>query len=232
MKQHFLSVASHDLRAPLAAVNMNVSLLMEGKRGEISDGARKELTRVQFSVERLNALVAELLELEKLEAGKLYLDLAAVSASDVCEAAKELLFGLAHKSDITFSGPSGEALLLADEKRMVQLITNLLSNAIKFSPPHSTVSIKIVKHERFAEIRIKDDGPGISAEDSVLIFDKFRQTVTAETVAQKGTGLGLAIVKALAESHGGAVGIESELGKGSTFFVCIPLFDADEETDL
>lgn len=224
LKQHFLSVASHDLRAPLAAVNLNVSLLMDGKKGDISDGAKKELSRVQSSVERLSALVGELLELEKLEAGRLKLDLTAVAASDVCEAAKELLFGLAQKSNIKLSGPSGEALLIAEEKRMVQLLTNLLSNAIKFSPPDSTVWIEIVKLEKFAEIRIKDEGPGISVADRVLIFDKFRQSETAETISQKGTGLGLAIVRALAESHGGEVGVESELGKGSTFFVRIPLF--------
>lgn len=224
LKQHFLSVASHDLRAPLSAVSINVSMLLEGRKGALSEGAIKELNRVQVSANRLTELVGELLELEKLEAGKLNLDLTAVSASDVCEAAKELLFGLAQKNSVTLKGPSGDALILAEEKRMVQMIANLMSNAIKFSPAGSTVSISIVKGDKLAEIRISDQGPGISPEDRSLLFEKFKQTRTAETVSAKGTGLGLAIVRALAQSHGGDVGVESEIGKGSTFFVRIPLF--------
>ena len=229
LKQHFLSVASHDLRAPLSAVSINVSLLTEGKKGTLSEGAIKELNRVQASANRLTELVGELLELEKLEAGKLNLDLSAVSASDVCEAAKELLFGLAQKNSVTIKGPIGEALICAEEKRMVQMVANLLSNAIKFSPKDSTVTISIVPFGNLAEIRISDQGPGIAADERALIFDKFRQARTAEGVAAKGTGLGLAIVKALAESHGGEVGIESEVGQGSTFFVRIPLFEDTEE---
>jgi signal transduction histidine kinase len=109
------------------------------------------------------------------------------------------------------------------------MIANLLSNAIKFSPKNGTVTISIVKKDRCAEIRISDEGPGIAPEDRTLIFDKFRQSRTAEAVAAKGTGLGLAIVRALAESHGGEVGIESEVGRGSTFYVSIPLFDEPDQ---
>ncbi len=232
LKQHFLSVASHDLRAPLSAVAINVSMLTEGKKGVLSEGAIKELNRVQTSANRLTDLVGELLELEKLEAGKLNLDLAPVSASDVCEAAKELLLGLAQKNTVQLKGPIGEALIMAEEKRMVQMITNLMSNAIKFSPKDSTVTISIVKDETFAEIRISDQGPGIAADDKALIFEKFRQSRTADGVAAKGTGLGLAIVRALAESHGGEVGVESEVGKGSTFFIRVPLVQETSEQEL
>jgi len=232
LKQHFLSVASHDLRAPLSAVSINVSMLIEGKKGELSPGAIKELNRVQVSANRLTELVGELLELEKLEAGKLNLDLAPVSASDVCEAAKELLLGLAQKNAVSFKGPIGEALIFAEEKRMVQMLANLMSNAIKFSPRDSTVTISIVPDEKFADIRITDQGPGIAPEDRVLLFEKFRQTRTADSISAKGTGLGLAIVKALAESHGGEVGVESELGRGSTFFVRIPLYGEYRDEEL
>ncbi len=229
LKQHFLSVASHDLRAPLSAVAINVSMLKEGKKGALSEGVIKELSRVQTSANRLTELVGELLELEKLEAGKLNLDLAPVAASDVCEAAKELLLGLAQKNSVKIRGPAGEALIHAEEKRMVQMIANLLSNAIKFSPEDGTVTISIATKGELAEIRITDEGPGIAPEERALIFDKFRQARTAESIAAKGTGLGLAIVKALAESHGGEVGIESEVGRGSTFYVRVPLYCDSEE---
>lgn len=223
LKQHFLSIASHDLRAPLSAVSLNITSLLESNDDDVSVVAKQTLARVQMSVQRLTELVAELLELEKLEAGKLNLNLSPVAASDVCEEAKELLMGMAQKANVHLSNPSGEALLHAEEKRMVQMLTNLISNAIKFSPANSTVQIAIVKKDGFGEIRISDQGPGIPQEECSLIFERFTQARGAREITHRGTGLGLAIVRALAESHGGTVGVESRVGKGSTFFVRIPL---------
>lgn len=232
LKQHFLSIASHDLRAPLSAVSLNITSLLESKDDdEIPESAKQTLTRVQTSVQRLTDLVAELLELEKLEAGKLNLNLAPVAASDVCEEAKELLQGMAQKADVKLHGPVGEALLNAEEKRVVQMVTNLVSNAIKFSPAGSTVNLTIVKRDGFGEIRISDQGPGIAAEECGLIFERFTQAGSAEKTSHRGTGLGLAIVRALAESHGGEVGVESKLGAGSTFYVRIPLLKERAEVD-
>jgi len=223
LKQHFLSIASHDLRSPLSAVSLNISSLLESSDEDVSSSAKLTLERVQNSVQRLTDLVAELLELEKLEAGKPNLNLTPVAASDVCEEAKELLLGMAQKADVVLQGPAGEALLYAEEKRVVQMITNLISNAIKFSPAGSTVKLAIEKKDGFGEIRISDQGPGIAAEECDLIFERFTQARSAEKSTHRGTGLGLAIVRALAESHGGTVGVESKLGEGSTFFVRIPL---------
>lgn len=223
LKQHFLSVASHDLRAPLTSVTLNVSIVTESLAEHISPEAKRELERVQTSAQRLSSLVNELLELDKLEAGKLGLELGRVGVSDACEAAKALLFGLARQSKVTLAGPSGDAVVRAEEKRLVQIITNLLSNAIKFSPEGGVVSLSVDVEDGQAEIRIRDEGPGIAPSECALIFEKFSQARSAAGAAQKGTGLGLAVVKALVDSHGGTVGVDSMLGNGSTFWVRLPV---------
>jgi len=223
LKQHFLSVASHDLRAPLTSVTLNVSIVTESLAEQISPEAKRELERVQSSAQRLSSLVNELLELDKLEAGKLGLELGRVGVSDACEAAKALLFGLARQSKVTLAGPSGDAVVRAEEKRLVQIITNLLSNAIKFSPEGGVVSLSVDVQDGQAEIRIRDEGPGIAPSECALIFEKFSQARSTAGAEQKGTGLGLAVVKALVDSHGGTVGVDSVLGNGSTFWVRLPI---------
>jgi PAS domain S-box-containing protein len=226
LKQHFLSVASHDLRAPLTSVTLNVSIVTESLADKLTAPAIRELERVQNSAQRLSSLVNELLELDKLEAGKLGLELNNVDLSDACEAAKSLLFGLARQSNVQIVGPTGEALVRAEEKRLVQIISNLLSNAIKFSPEGGKVTISIESDGVQAELRVIDEGPGIDASDCATIFEKFNQARNSATATVKGTGLGLAVVKALVDSHGGDVGVSSELGKGSTFWVKLPLAKA------
>lgn len=227
LKQHFLSVASHDLRAPLTSVTLNISIITESLGGALPPQAMTELARVQTSAQRLSSLVNELLELDKLEAGKLGVKLQRVGVSDACEAAKALLFGLARENSIALVGPENDAVVKAEEKRLVQMIANLLSNAIKFSPRGGQVNLSVVPKGRFAEIRVKDEGAGIAPADCLLIFEKFSQASNSASTSVKGTGLGLAVVKALAESHNGEVGVESEPGKGSTFWLRIPLADSD-----
>lgn len=223
LKQHFLSVASHDLRAPLTAVSINVSLLQKGVKGELPQKALDELARVQLNSTRLVSLVNELLELDKLEAGKLILDRQPVGLSDVCEAAKQSLFPLARKKSISIITPSNDAVVFAEEKRLLQVVENLVSNAIKFSPENSTIEIKLTNANGFCELLVSDQGGGIPLEQQELIFDKFRQARSAGASRSDGSGLGLAVVKALVQSHGGTVGVLSNSGRGSTFWVRLPL---------
>ena len=229
LKQHFLAVASHDLRAPLTSVTLNISIVTESLVEQISPQAKVELDRVQVSAQRLSSLVNELLELDKLEAGKFGLELTRVGVSDACEAAKSLLFGLSRQSGVSMLGPQDDALVKADEKRLVQIISNLLSNAIKFSPKNGKVTLSVHTQDRQAVIRVTDEGPGIAPADAAMIFEKFSQTRSAAATDHKGTGLGLAVVKALVDSHGGTVGVDSELGRGSTFWVKLPLASESAE---
>jgi PAS domain S-box-containing protein len=229
LKQHFISVASHDLRAPLTSVTLNVSILTESMANELSSGVMQELDRVLTSAQRLTGLVNELLELDKLEAGKLSVELSRVLASDACEASKDLLFGMARQSQISILGPEGDAFVMAEEKRLVQMISNLLSNAIKFSPPGGKIELSIRQAAPYALISVKDEGCGMTAQECSSIFEKFSQADSAKSTAVKGTGLGLAVVKALVEAHGGRVEVVSELGKGTTFTLYIPLAAGNAE---
>lgn len=231
LKQHFISVASHDLRAPLTSVTLNVSILTESMKDILSPGITTELERVQQSAHRLTELVNELLELDKLEAGRLSIELKKVLASDACEAARDLLFGLARQSGVTLVMPEADAFVMAEEKRLVQMIANLLSNAIKFSPAGGSIEIEIRQEHPYAVISITDEGCGMSAQECSTIFEKFSQARSASTASVKGTGLGLSVVKALAEAHGGRVEVVSSIGKGSTFSLYIPLAHSSDSTE-
>lgn len=232
LKQHFISVASHDLRAPLTSVTLNVSILTEAMKEELPSGIVSELKRVQTSAQRLTDLVNELLELDKLEAGRLSVELKRVLASDAVEAVKDLLFGLAREAGVSFVISENDAFVMAEEKRLVQMITNLVSNAIKFSPRGGRIEIDIRTEAPFAVISIKDEGCGMSPQECASIFEKFSQAGSAKTTAMKGTGLGLAVVKALAEAHGGRVEVSSAIGKGSTFSLYIPLASSENTSEV
>jgi signal transduction histidine kinase len=207
---------------------VSLALLLDGKRGPLSERVQRLLKNAQSSSQKLTNLVNELLELEKLESSALVLELTAVSASDACASAKESVEMLAKQAQVTLRGPIGDALLLADPRRIVQVLINLLSNAIKFSPPASTVTISLARNEpEHVDIRITDEGPGIPLEHQSLIFDKFQQSRAVSNVPIKSTGLGLAIVKAIVEAHYGTVGVESDGTHGSTFWIRLPLHQED-----
>lgn len=232
LKQHFIAVASHDLRAPLTSVTLNVSILTETMNEDLSPGIVSELNRVQTSAQRLTDLVNELLELDKLEAGKLSVELKKVLASDACEAVKDLLLGLARQTGVSIVMPEDDAFVMAEEKRLVQMISNLMSNAIKFSPEGGKIVMEIRKEAPFAVISIKDEGCGMTSQECASIFEKFSQARSAKSSAMKGTGLGLAVVKALAEAHGGRVEVVSAVGQGSTFSLYIPLAASESVSEV
>jgi len=229
LKKQFLSMVSHDLRTPLMSISLSLDLMISNKRGPLAPQIGETLKKTQTSLARLIDLVNELLELQKLESGKMQLDLKCVSASDVCALAKETLESMAARAGVQLKGPVGDAALFADEGRLIQVVTNLLSNAIKFSPRESTVTLSAAVDGDFVRVHITDQGPGIPEEQRTRLFQQFAQAKTKSHVSIKGTGLGLAITKAIVEAHGGTVGVESELGKGSTFWFKIQKFVDDED---
>jgi two-component system phosphate regulon sensor histidine kinase PhoR len=228
LKRMFLSMVSHDIRAPLQSIEFSLTSLLENRRGQLAAPAHSLLEKAHASTSRLSQLASSLLELDRLNAGKLALNIQAVGAQEACKSAIESLEPFAAEAAVRLDSPHGDAALLADEQRLIQVVINLLSNAIKFSPPGSLVSISILDRQDFAEIRITDSGPGIPAEDRATIFHKFRQSQTATMTKTKGTGLGLSIVRAIVEAHGGKVGVESQVGKGSTFWFTVPQLPGDE----
>jgi len=231
LKAKFLSIVSHDLRAPITSVGISLNILAEGKRGKIPEKALAVLSRSEVSLSTLTVLVNELLDLDKLEAGKMSLNSSPVSAKSICTGACQSLASLAESAGIKLVVSETDCLLWGDQMRLTQALTNLVSNAIKFSPRNSTVRIEVVPSKEFAELRVIDSGPGIPEADRAYIFDKFRQTSVQSNIGGKSSGLGLTIVKAIAEAHNGSAGIVSAGDAGSTFFMRLPRLTGSLEAD-
>ncbi len=222
-------MVSHDLRMPLSSISNSLGLILAGSKGPINAKQQTSLEKAQANVARLSALIDELIDLERLESGKMVMNLGFTSAYDACQEAVRALKAFAGKQKVIIIEDLEDFGVLADERRLVQVLTNLLSNAIKFSPPRSTVRVSVGLNNEFVEFLIDDEGPGVPDEYKALIFRRFAQT-SANVSAIKGTGLGLAISKAIVESHGGAVGVKDNNPRGSRFWVRIPRHPSEMES--
>ncbi len=225
LRQEFVAMLTHDMRSPLSAIISNTKLLLCGALGEIGEEPTKRLKVVERTGDRLLALVSEILDMDRLDAGKLELDLKIVSTAQIVEAARESVESLAEAKQIQIETNCVDADIVADEPRLVNLIINFLGNAIKFSPAGSVIKIDVAIDVRAntAEFRVSDKGRGIAKEDQGKIFDRFRQLEVEDSTIKGGSGLGLAICKAVAESHNGIIGVDSEHRIGSTFWFRLPL---------
>lgn len=222
LKQHFVAMLSHDLRTPLTSLEILLQLLHDGAYGELSDKGKERLGTSSEEITRLVGLINDLLDIEKLEAGKLDLAVEDISISKICTRAVESVRSFGERSGSTFQLPETQLRCLADPDRVVQVLVNLLSNAVKYSPRGSTIVVSAVPVDDFVEVRVSDQGKGIAPENLDAIFMRFRQVERADAIEKGGTGLGLAVCKAIVEQHGGAIGVTSELGKGSTFWFRLP----------
>ena len=219
MKDDFVSVVNHELRTPLTSIHGSLSLLENNVAGELPSEAI-ELTKIaRTSVDRLIRLIGDLLDLDRLDAGRLELRRARVDvASVVTEAARELsTFARDAGVRVDLSG-CVSAFVHIDVDRVHQVASNLLSNAIKFSPAGSSVDVRVERRTGSVRVSVRDRGPGISAADRPKLFRKFSQLASSGEAAGRGSGLGLVISRAIVEAHGGRLALTSEVGKGSTFF--------------
>ena len=231
LKREFVAMVSHDLRTPLASVDISLTMVLLGKKGTVPEKVKQPLTNAQRSLEHLKELVAELLELEKLESGKMLMNFKPVRAFDVCIAAIEPLETMASLAGVMVLPPSTDAIALGEERRLVQAVTNLVSNAIKFSPRGGNVFVKVASVAGMVRISVSDQGPGIPPEDRALIFERFGQSRSVSNVQVKSIGIRLAVVKAIAEAHNGEAGVDSEVGAGATFWIHIPRCADDHLAD-
>jgi PAS domain S-box-containing protein len=223
MKQDFVAMVSHDLRTPLGAIQATLSLVEEGVYGNLNDKGMARITSAQQSVQRLTGLVNNLLDLEKMESGKLTVVMEPVGLKSIINQSIESVRPYADQQKIAIETQCEDAELMADSDRLIQVVINLLSNAIKFSSKDTSIKISASTKNDHAEIRIADHGRGIPASMWDSVFEKFKQVESADGKRGRGTGLGLPICKAIVEAHGGQIGVESEEGKGSTFWFRIPL---------
>jgi signal transduction histidine kinase len=228
LKSEFLSTMSHELRDPLNSI-IGFSEVLLGA-DNLTEKQHRYAGNIMASGQRLMALINDILELAKLEAGKMRLHPVPVHAGQACEHAVAQLRHQAEKKniDLRVVADPGAAAARQDAGKIHQILTNLVSNAVKFTPEGGWVTIRAGCDGHELTFTVADTGVGIAPEEQDLIFEKFRQAANPMTREQGGTGLGLSIVRELAKLLGGDVTVHSELGRGSTFTVRIAARLADE----
>jgi signal transduction histidine kinase len=222
LKQEFVAMITHDLRTPLTSVRGSLSLLLGNAYGKVTDGAIKEIKSAESNVTRVISLINELLDVEKMEAGKMEMDFDTVPAAYILENSLDAVRGFADATGIRLQIPSSDIHIYADGDRLTQVMINLLSNAVKFSPRGSIVIVTVERTPNYVEFKVIDQGPGIPRAYRSKIFERYRQVSSTRVPGQRGTGLGLNICKLIVEQHGGTIGFDTQEGRGSTFWFRIP----------
>jgi two-component system phosphate regulon sensor histidine kinase PhoR len=222
MRRDFISNVSHELRTPLAALKALTETLMAGAL-EDPPAAHRFLEQMETEVDSLSLMVNELLELSRIESGRVPLNLVPTRPIDIIQPAGERLRLQADRKGLSLGLDCSETLpaVLADASRVQQVLVNLLHNAIKFTPEGGQVTVGAEQKESWIQFSVSDTGIGMDAEDLPRIFERFYKVDRSRS--SSGTGLGLAIARHLVEAHGGRIWAESEPGKGSRFYFTIPL---------
>ena len=222
-KSAFLANMSHELRTPLNAIIGFSQVVREGISGEINAKQQEYLDDILTSANHLLALINDVLDLSKVEAGHVELQVAPFSLQDALERGVSTVRERATRDgvQVALHTNGGLAVVTGDERRIRQVIFNLLSNAVKFTPAGGLVDVAATQANGEFRVSVADTGPGIPAEDLERIFEEFQQT-EAGARQQEGTGLGLALSKCFVEMHGGRIWCDSEVGKGSTFVFTLP----------
>lgn len=224
MKSEFISVVSHELRTPLTSIMGSLGLIRSGAMGEVNGEVGSMIDIAHSNGDRLIRLINDILDLEKIEAGKMRFIIEPLDVSDLLSQAEADNKGYADKNDIelNITQTMRDVSVHADKDKIAQVFANLLSNAIKFSPPKAVVEFGAYRHEQSIRFYVKDQGPGIPDEFRANIFGKFSQADSSATREKGGTGLGLSICKTIIDRLNGEIDFESETGKGSTFFFDLP----------
>ena len=229
-RAEFISIVSHELRSPMTSVKGAMGLLLAGSAGPLDGKVRDILEIAHRNSDRLINIINDLLDIEKIAAGKMSFDCGAYEISALIDEAVLANENFSKRFDVSIERDDAlQGMVYIDFDRSLQVMNNLLSNAAKFSPPGGSVKIGGRETGRAYEITISDAGPGIPANMISKIFDKFAQVERHKDGPVRSTGLGLAIVKAIVEEQGGTVSVTSELGQGSTFTVSFPKFEAIEQ---
>ncbi len=244
LKSEFISIVSHELRTPLTSIKNSLDILMSGRCGEITSAAEKFLTMAMRNVQRLSGIINDLLDLSKIEAGKMDYHFAPTNINTVISYVKSALSEVAKTKGLNLVTEEDEHIpdVTADSRRLEQVLTNLVSNAIKFTPEGKTITIssKLVNASdikindifkdnikdlsgEYVEVCVEDEGIGIDSKNLLHAFDKFAQIENSLSRKAGGTGLGLPIAKQLLDAHRGTIWCDSKINKGSKFYFIIPV---------
>ncbi|MBN1872126.1 MAG: PAS domain-containing protein [Candidatus Omnitrophica bacterium] len=227
LKSNFVSNITHELRTPLVAVQKSITLLLSRNAGQISDTQEHFLSAADRNLKRLSILIDDLLDLSKIEAGKLKLKYELASVGKIIDDTIENLFTWAKTKSISVVKKVSEALpeVNMDADRILQVMNNLVGNAIKFTPENGTITIeaKLLEDKEELEVSVADTGIGITQEDMEKIFDRFYQAGERTLTDISGTGIGLSISKEIVELHGGRIRVESNESVGAKFIFTIPI---------
>lgn len=219
MKDELLSIVSHELRTPLTSLRGSLGLLAAGLLGHVPASGQRMLQVAVSNADRLIRLLNDVLDLERMRAGRLTLELRPNAAVDLIEQAIAEMRGLAERADIQLCVDQVEGVVHADADRVVQVLTNLVSNAIKFSQGGQRVTLSAESDAQRVRFSVADNGRGIPANQLENIFERFQQVDASDSRVKGGTGLGLAICRSIVQQHEGRLWAESTLGEGSTFYV-------------
>ncbi len=228
-KNEFVSTAAHELRTPLTIIREGISQVMEGICGEVNEDQKELLEMSLQGIDRLARIIADLLDISKIEAGKLILKREMLDLTSVVGQVSASFQPRAqeHSLEMKARVPQAPVHVYADQDKLIQVFTNLIGNALKFTEQGS-ITLDVQDTEEGVRCSVIDTGKGIDKEDLPAVFGKFKQFGHKAVTGEKGTGLGLSISKGLVELHGGRIWVESEAQKGTSMIFTLPKYSADE----
>ncbi len=231
MKSEFISTVSHELRTPLTSIRGALGVVLGKAAGQFPEKARRMLEMAERNSERLTMLINDILDLEKIEAGRLEFDFKIVDLVALAERALEDNDGYARKHQVrlVLDKQVEQALVRADEHRLLQVFANLISNAVKYSPENGEVMVSVAAQDGNFRVAVRDHGAGVPEAFRSRIFQRFAQADSSDTREKGGTGLGLSITKVIVELHEGRVSYDSAAGVGTVFYVDLPAWQAMTE---
>jgi signal transduction histidine kinase len=221
VKREFFAMINHDLRAPLTSLLSVFDTLSEGILGTLSDNGKGLIERNAGELGRLIKLVDELLDIEKMKAGKFEIEAEISDADSLVQASLNAVHHYAQRHKVLISYEKTSTFVYGDRSLLIRVLVNLLSNAVKFSEPNSEVRVSLIENPDHIHFSVIDNGVGIPENYRGSIFEQYEQ-VPGSDPKKRGSGLGLPICKMIVEQHGGKIWLESELEKGSTFHFTIP----------
>jgi PAS domain S-box-containing protein len=221
----FYSIIAHDLRTPLNSISLRTHLILNGKHGPLSPGLLSDMHKIDANIQSLVVMINDFLEMARAEATPLTIDSSEVNLVGLLDTAMEAFRPLLESGKLSWQRVApdspADSCVQGDARRLSQVLSNLIANAIKFTPPHGAITTTVQRAGDFIEVLVADTGPGVPAEAIPTLFDRYTR-VQPENAGVAGSGLGLMIVREIVAAHGGNVGVDSEVGKGSCFWVRLP----------